>query len=82
MANESITFKLVWHVSDIIGLIKRSTCQSDLARFRPLVVRYCDNIASGEAVMAFIQEVTELLMPLPMLGPRGGGEVQGMGWGF
>ena len=57
MADESITFELGRHVSDIIGLIERNTCQSDFIQFRldrlyNTVVRYCDNIPSGEAVMA------------------------------
>ena len=56
MADESITFELGRHVSDIIGLIERNTCQSDFIQFRldrlyNTVVRYCDN-PSGEAVMA------------------------------
>ena len=54
------------HVSDIIGLIERNTGQCDFIQFRldwlyNAVVRYCDNIPSGEAVMALIQEATELL---------------------
>ena len=66
MADESITFELGRHVSDIIGLIEWNTCQSDFIQFRldwlyNTVVRYCDNIPSGEAVMALIQEATELL---------------------
>ena len=69
MADESaITFELGRHVSDIIGLIERNTCQCDFIRFRldwlyNAVVRYCDNIPSGEAVMALIQEATGLLRP-------------------
>ena len=68
MADESITFELGRHVSDIIGLIERNTCQSDFILFRldwlyNAVVRYCDNIPSGEAVMALIQETTKLLRP-------------------
>ena len=66
MADESITFELGRHVSDIVGLIERNTCQCDFIQFRldwlyNAVVRYCDNIPSGEAVMALIQEATELL---------------------
>ena len=66
MADESITFGLGRHVSDIIGLIERSTCQCDFIRFHldwlyNAVVRYCDNIPSGEVAMALIQEATELL---------------------
>ena len=66
MADESITFELGRHVSDIIGLIERNTCQCDFVQFHldwlyNAVVRYCDNIPSGEAVMALIQEATELL---------------------
>ena len=65
MADESITFELSRHVSDIIGLIERNTCQCDFIQFRldwlyNAVVRYCDNIPSGEAV-PLIQEATELL---------------------
>ena len=65
MADESITFELGRHVSDIIGLIERSTCQCDFIQFRldwlyNAVVRYCNNIPSGEVVMALIQEATEL----------------------
>ena len=64
--DESITFELGRHVSDIIGLIERNTCQCDFIQFRldwlyNAVVRYCDNIPSGEAVMGLIQEATELL---------------------
>ena len=67
MADESITFELGRHVSDIIGLIERNTCRCDFIQFRldwlyNAVVRYCDNIPSGEAV-ALIQEATELLKP-------------------
>ena len=56
MADESITFELGRHVSDIIGLIERNTSQCDFIQFRldwlyNAVVRYCDNIPSGEAVM-------------------------------
>ena len=66
MADESITFELGRHVSDIIDLIERNTCQCDFIQFRldwlyNAVVRYSDNIPSGEAVMALIQEETELL---------------------
>ena len=55
MAGELITFELgARHVSDIIGLIERNTCQCDFIQFRLdwlyyAVVRYCDNIPSGEA---------------------------------
>lgn len=56
MADESITFELGKHISDIIGLIERNTCQSDFIQFRldwlqDAVVRYCDNIPSGEAAI-------------------------------
>ena len=66
MADASITFELGRHVSDIIGLINRNNGQCDFIQFRldwlyNAVVRYCDNIPSGEAVMALIQEATELL---------------------
>ena len=66
MAAESISFELGRHVSDIIGLIERNTGQRDFIQFRldwlyNAVVRYCDNIPSGEAVMVLIQEATELL---------------------
>ena len=66
MAHESITFELGRHVSDIICLIEQNTCQSYVIEFRldwlyNAVVRYCDNIPSGEAVIALIQEATELL---------------------
>ena len=65
-ADESITLELGRHVNDIIGLIERNSGQSDFTQFRldwlyNAVVRYCDNIPSGEAVMALIrQEATEL----------------------
>ena len=54
------------HISDIISLIERNTGQCDFIQFRLdwlyyAVVRYCDNIPSGEAVMVLIQEATELL---------------------
>ena len=67
MADKSITSELGSDITDIIGLIERSTCQSDFTQFRldwlyNAVVRYCDNIPSREAVMALIQEATELLM--------------------
>ena len=66
MADELITFELGRHVSDIIGLIERNTSKCDFIQIRldwlyNAVVRYCDNIPSGEAVMALIQEGTELL---------------------
>ena len=66
MADESITLELGRHVSDIIGLIERNTGQCDFIQFRldwlyNAIVRYCDNILSGEAVMVLIQEATELL---------------------
>ena len=65
-ADESITFELGRHASDIIGLIERNNCQCDFIQFRldwlyNAVVRYCDSVPSGEAVMALIQEATELL---------------------
>ena len=65
-ADETITFELGRHASDIIGLIEQNNCQCDFIQFRldwlyNTVVRYCDNIPSGEAVMALIQEATELL---------------------
>ena len=65
-ADESITFKLGRHVSDIIGLIEQNNCQCNFIQYRldwmyNAVVRYCDNMPSGEAVMALIQEATELL---------------------
>ena len=64
-ADESSTLELGRHVNDIIGLIERNSGQSDFIQFRldwlyNAVVRYCDNIPSGEAVMALIQEATEL----------------------
>ena len=65
-ADESITFELGRHVSDIICLIERNTGHCDFIQFRldwlyNAVVRYCDNIPSGEAVMALIQQAAELL---------------------
>ena len=53
-ADESITLELGRHVNDIIGLIERNSGQSDFIQFRldwlyNAVVRYCDNIPSGEA---------------------------------
>ena len=64
-ADESITLELGRHVNDIIGLIERNSGQSNFIQFRldwlyNAVVRYCDDIPSGEAVMAIIQEATEL----------------------
>ena len=66
MADESITFELGRHVSDIIGLIERSTGQCDFIQFHldwlyNAVVCYCDDIPSREAVIVLIQEVTEML---------------------
>lgn len=66
MTDESITFELGRHVSDVIGLIERNPCQNNITWLNLdwlyiAAVRYSDNIPSGEAVMAFIQETTELL---------------------
>ena len=66
MADESISVELSRLVTDIIGLLQRRTGQNDVIEFRldwlyNAVVRYCDNIPSGEAVLALIQEAKELL---------------------
>ena len=67
VADKSIAFKLGRCVRDIIILVAQGTvCQSDLIQFRldwlyNAVVRYCDHIPSGEAVMRLVQGVTELL---------------------
>ena len=67
MADESIAFELGRCVRDIIVLVEQGTvCQSDLIQFRldwlyNAVVRYCDHIPSGEAVMRLVQGATELL---------------------
>ena len=66
MADESISVELSRHVTDIISFLQRSTGQNDVIQFRldwlyNAVVRYCDNIPSGEAVLALIQEAKELL---------------------
>ena len=66
MADESISVELSRHVTDIISCLQRSTGQNDVIQFRldwlyNAVVRYCDNIPSGEAVLALIQEAKELL---------------------
>ena len=39
----------------------RTRCHLVYERLYNAVVRYCDNIPSGEAVMVLIQEATELL---------------------
>ena len=67
MADESISQELGRHVTDIIGFLQRSTGQNDQIQFRldwlyNSVVRYCDNIPSGEAVLALLQEAKELLI--------------------
>ena len=64
--DESISVELSRHVTDIIGFLQQSTGQNDVIQFRldwlyNAVVRYCDNIPSGEAVLALIQEAKELL---------------------
>ena len=64
MTDESITFELGRHASDVIGLIERNPCQNNITWLNldwlfNAAVRYSDNIPSGEAVMAFIQEATE-----------------------
>ena len=66
MADESISLELSRHVTDIISCLQRSTGQNDVMQFRldwlyNAVVRYYDNIPSGEAVLALIQEAKELL---------------------
>ena len=67
MADESIAFELGRCVRDIIVLVEQGTvCQSDLIQFRldwlyNAVVRYCDHIPSGEAVIRLVQGATELL---------------------
>lgn len=52
MADESMTFELGRHVSDIIGLIDQSTCQSDFIQssldwLYNAVVHHFDLIRSG-----------------------------------
>ena len=67
MADESIALELGRCVRDVIGLVEQGTvCQSDFLQFRldwlyNAVVRYCDHIPSGEAVMVLIQEARDLL---------------------
>lgn len=67
MADESIASELNKYVREIILLIEqRNFCDDDLIRFRldwlyNAIVRYVDEVPSGEAVLNLVNEAAELL---------------------
>ena len=68
MADESIALELGKRVNEIIRLVEqRYFCDEDLIQFRldwlcNAIVRYIDQIPSGEAVLNLVREAAELFI--------------------